>query len=393
MDTPLSRIPLTCLIPLLSAMLPDMIYNTYGQTGIDVSAIGFGGMRFPSAASEETCAELVKTAYDAGINYFDTAPGYGRSEDLFGLAFRDMLPTRERRPFYVSTKTNKADPDKIRKDVETSLQRMGLESVDFLHMWCIMSLDSFHERRKRGALKELEKLQNEGLARHIVVSTHMPGSDIGEMLRAYPFEGVLLGYSASNFAYREAGIEAAAELGRGVVCMNPLGGGTIPRHPERFEFVRTRPDATLVQGALRFLLDDPRITIALVGFDTQEHLQEALGAVAPHEPLADAERKRIRESLKDSFNELCTGCAYCDQCPEGIPIPKYMEAYNHWMLSGDPRQMISRLRYHWGVNLEDDELARCTECGQCEDACTQHLPIPARLKQIRDEIEKAAAQS
>jgi len=372
-------------------MLAGMIYNTYGQTGIDVSAIGFGGMRFPETASEETCAGLVKTAYDAGINYFDTAPGYGRSEDLFGLAFRDMLRTREQRPFYVSTKSMKAEPGEIRRDVETSLRRMGIEHIDFLHVWCILSLEAFHHRRERGALKEFEKLHDEGLARHIVVSTHMPGRDIGEMLRAYPFAGVLLGYSASNFAYREAGIEAAAELGRGVVCMNPLGGGTIPRHPERFVFVQTRPDETIVQGALRFLLDDPRITVALVGIDTQEHLHEALGAAAPHEPLSDDGRAGIRESLQDAFNELCTGCSYCNRCPQNIPIPKYMEACNHWLLSGDPQQMLNRLRYHWGIGLEDDALERCTDCGQCEDACTQHLPIRARLRQIREEVTKARA--
>ena len=63
-----------------------MIYRTYGSTGLKVSAIGFGAMRFEDQQSPDDCTELVKDAYDAGINYFDTAPGYGKSEEIFGIA-------------------------------------------------------------------------------------------------------------------------------------------------------------------------------------------------------------------------------------------------------------------------------------------------------------------
>ena len=59
-----------------------MLYNTYGSTGVKVSAIGFGGMRFPDQDDTDACASLVKAAYDAGVNYFDTASGYGKSEEL-----------------------------------------------------------------------------------------------------------------------------------------------------------------------------------------------------------------------------------------------------------------------------------------------------------------------
>ena len=102
-----------------------MIYNTYGSTGIKVSAIGFGGMRFLDQKDTEQCAALLKAAYDADINYFDTAPGYEESEDLFGIALKEMKKTRSKKPFYISTKSMKTNPDELRKELEKSLKRMG----------------------------------------------------------------------------------------------------------------------------------------------------------------------------------------------------------------------------------------------------------------------------
>ncbi len=365
-----------------------MLYKAYGKTGIDVSVIGFGGMRFPDQSDTDGCASLVKYAYDRGITYFDTAPGYGKSEELFGHAFKQMLKTRAERPFYVATKTFAGDPGEIRRDLETSLKRMGLDYVDFYHMWCLIAPEAYAERKNSGALREFEKLKDEGLVRHICVSTHMTGGDIGTLLADYPFEGVLLGYSAMNFAYRDAGIDAASAARRGVVVMNPLGGGIIPREPDRFDFVRTRQDETVVEAALRFIVNDSRITTALVGFSSAAQVDEAIRAVDGFRPLSAAQVAKIRTGIRDAFNELCTGCSYCDECPQGIPVPKYMDAYNHMLLGKTPQDMFNRLNWHWGLKAQDDYPARCTECGLCEEKCTQKLPIRARLARIREESAK-----
>jgi len=345
-----------------------MIYNTFGSTGIEVSAIGFGGMRFENQDDLDGCAALVKAAYDEGINYFDTAPAYGKSEDIFGEAFKEMKKNREQKPFYVSTKSSESDPEKIRKDLQNSLTRMNLDYIDFYHCWGVLSLDAYRSRKAAGALGEFEHLKDQGLIRHICVSTHMPGTDIALMLRDYPFEGVLLGYSIMNFAYREDALETAAKLGLAVTVMNPLGGGIIPQNPACFAFVKTRPDETVVQAALRFLINDPRITIALVGFSSRKQLDEALTAVDGYLPFSPATISKIRDGLNESFNDLCTACRYCrDACPNGIPVAKMMDVYNYYALSGI-MDMINRLRWHWGIELNDHCLGKCTECRQCEDA-------------------------
>jgi uncharacterized protein len=365
-----------------------MIYKKYGTTDISMSAIGFGGMRFKDQSDVDGCAELVKAAHDAGINYFDTAIGYGKSEELFGVAFKEMLKTRKSKPFYVSTKTTGDDGEKVRKDVEISLKRMGLDYIDFYHVWCIMSPDMFKQRKAGGVLREFEKLKQEGLLRHICVSTHMDGESIRQMLADYPFEGVLLGYSAMNFSFRDEGVEAAARMKRGVVVMNPLGGGIIPRFQDRFSFVKTRPDETVVEGALRFLINDPRITVALVGFSSLQHLNEAMSAVDGFKPLAETSVAKIRDGIKEAFNELCTGCRYCDECPQEVPIPGLMEAYNHFLLNKSTKEMVDRLRWHWSIHPGDARLDACVECGRCEKECTQHLPISQRIKEIKAEMDK-----
>jgi len=362
-----------------------LIYREYGKTGVKLSVIGFGGMRFENSEDIETNASLVQSAYKAGINYFDTAPLYGNSEDIFGAAFKEMKKHRAEKPFYVSTKTNRENPSEARADLETSLQRMDLDYIDFYHVWCILRPDIYQRRKQNGILTALEKFQQEGLIKHICVSTHMTGADIENMLQDYPFDGILLGYSVMNFAYRELGIEAAHRLKRGVVVMNPLGGGIIPQHAERFDFARTQQAESVVEAALRFLINDERMTVALVGMGNQDHLKEAVRAADGFHPIPSGKIFRIRNRLKDGFNELCTGCRYCDDCPQGIPIPQLMDVYNHLLLN--PDSFAIRLSLHWGLSLEEDYAARCTECGQCEENCTQQLPICDRLKKIREQVE------
>lgn len=367
-----------------------MIYNEYGKTGLKVSAIGMGGMRFENPDDTEACASLIKTAHDSGINYFDTAPGYGKSEDLYGAAFKEMLKSRGRKPFYVATKTFGGTPSDVRKDLENSLKRMGLDYIDFYHVWCIMSMDGYRDRKRNGAIREFEKLKDEGLIRHICVSSHMAGADIRKILADYPFEGLLLGYSIMNFAYRDEGIEAADTAKLGVVVMNPLGGGIIPQNPDRFSFVKTKPEETVVEGALRFLINDRRITTSLVGFANEAQLAESIKAVDGFRKLESSEVLKIRDSLKKSFNELCTTCGYCRICPEKIPIPNLMDAFNHYLLANKiPDNLLNRLKWHWDIEVEDDVFFRCTMCGACEKKCTQHLPIRERLKIIKSEVEKA----
>jgi uncharacterized protein len=356
-----------------------MIYKQYGNTDKQLSAIGFGGMRFSDPHNIDECAEIVLYAYKRGINYFDTAPNYcqDKSEDIMGAAFRQM----EKGTFFTSSKSSKANGRKLRGDLERSLKRLGVDSIDFYHSWCLLSLESWEERKERGAVKELQKAKEEGLIKHIVFSSHLPGNKISAVLDEGVFEGVTLGYCAINFPYRETAVERAGDLGLGVVTMNPLGGGIIPMNPDRLSFLKTENDRSVVEAALRFNISNPNVTCALVGFSSKNHVDQAIDAVDGFKPYPIEKTDSIRKKILASFDKICTGCGYCLPCPEGVNIPQMMDVYNQKILKGgDTEHMRERLQWHWSKPASHALL--CSECGICEERCTQQLPIRERLKEI-----------
>ncbi len=366
-----------------------MIYRTYGKTGKQISAIGFGGMRFPEPKEIEKSAELVLHAHAKGITYFDTAPLYSeeKSEEIFGHAFK-QLP---RDSFYVSTKCMEADGKKFRRSLETSLKRLGLERIDFFNVWGLLSREQWEDRKRGGVLKALLNARDEGLIEHVVFSTHMTGEEADDVFDEEIFEGVTLGYNAINFPFREQVVDSAGRHGIGVVTMNPLGGGLIPKNAERFNFIRSADDPDVVSAALRFNLSHPAITCALVGFSSRQEVDEAVAAVERFTPLSPERIAEIKGKVETEFEGLCTGCGYCLPCPEGLPIPQLMDTYNMRILQGPEDQIVvNRLKFHWG--LTPDAAATCVHCGACEKACTQHLPIMERLDQIAEIGPRTAGQ-
>lgn len=368
-----------------------MIYKPYGKTGKKVSAIGFGGMRFPDTCSIEEGAEIVRYANELGINYFDTAPNYclDRSEDIFGEAFKNMP-----NDFYVSTKSSiSADPtaDHVRRRLEASLKRMGLEKINFYNMWCILTYDQYKKViAKDGPYWGALKAKEEGLIDHLVFSTHASGEEIRMMVEDGLFEGVTLGYNAVNFPYRAEGIEAAYQHGLGVVTMNPLGGGLIPQHQDYFSFLRQNEEESTIQAALRFNASHESISVVLSGMGSCEEVKHNVEAVKNLEVFGKEKIDAIKGHLREEMNGFCTTCQYCKHCPKGIDIPAFMDIYNSYILTG-----LEGVKAKYKQRKQDGLLkngkpgaADCIQCGKCEKLCTQKLNIIKRLEWMVEELEK-----
>jgi len=357
-----------------------MLYRKYGQTGRDVSLLSFGGMRFADVDDHDRCVAMMVAAAEGGVNYFDTAPGYfeTRSETVFGKGFAELR--RRNLPFMSATKTFKSERDDIHRELEAQLRRLDLPAVDFYHIWCITELAAWDARKKNDILKTFARLKEEGLIRHVVVSSHLIGDEIKELLMEGVFEGVLFGYSAYNFRSREPALDAIREKRLGAVVMNPFGGGLVPQNGDRFAFLR-RPGESVSAAALRFIWDHQDITTALVGFDTIEHVRDALDAMDGYVPRTAEELTALKASAPESLEGICTGCGYCDDCPQGIPVPRFMDAYNQKILGGNAEAIATRLKWHWG-GLDKTVAGRCVDCGKCEADCTQHLEIVKRLREI-----------
>ena len=350
----------------------------YGKTGKNISVIGFGGMRFTKPEDIDASAELVCYAHTKGINYFDTAPYYceDKSEDIMGTAIRHM----KRDSFFISTKCGDADGDAMQASIERSLKRLNVEYIDFMHVWCLLRPEQLQERITKGAVGAALKAREEGLVRHVVASTHLSGEDIATVLDSGYFEGLTLGYNAINFPFRAKALEAAVKNNVGVVTMNPLGGGLIPKNAERLSFLKGPQDRNVVEAALRFNISQPAITAALVGFSSKEQIDQAVAAVENFSPYTAEHIEKVKLNITASFEGFCTGCGYCLPCPALVEIPKMMDAYNQKILEGKDQAITDRLKWHWG--LSPDLAAACLQCGECEDKCTQHLPIRERLEAI-----------
>jgi uncharacterized protein len=372
-----------------------MIYKQFGKTGKKVSAVGFGGMRFDTNLANSKNADLLHYAFEKGINYFDTAPDYckDQSMDIFGLA----LPHLPRDKFFVTSKcmpTAVKSASEARKAVENDLRRLHLDKIDFFHVWCIRNIDQYHLAMKKGGQYEaLQKCKAEGLIDHIVVSTHLSGPDTVKIVERKEFDGVLLGVSAINFPYRWQGVQAAYDSGMGVVAMNPLVGGLIPKNEDRFKFLASK-DKTPTEAALRFCISCPQITVTLNGFTTTGQIDMACKVADKAKPFTQKDIDAFKTHISGGMNELCTGCGYClDLCPVNILVPSYMQFYNEISLRKPTKEkLLDAVRFHHGWGFLASSAVRadaCLQCGRCEQACTQHISIVERLKEIA-EWEKEA---
>ncbi|MDR1801323.1 MAG: aldo/keto reductase [Lachnospiraceae bacterium] len=373
-----------------------MVYKEYGNTGIKVSAVGFGGMRFDEddirSGRLEKCAEIPLYAFENGINYWDTAPFYceDKSESVIGIALSQV----PRGKVYVTSKTNfgtigkGSNPTKedFRARLEKSLKRLKTDYVDFYHMWCMMSLESW-KKHMEALYGFFEEAQKDGLIKNIVFSSHMQGDEITEVVNTGKFKGMLIGYNALNYRFRQSGIKAAYENGMGVVVMNPLGGGMIPQNQESFAYLAEGTQLSVPQAALRFVASHREITVALAGCTTKAHVDDAVKAVENLEilPVDDVIAKFEGKGI--SLNDLCTGCGYCKGCPMDIPIPKFMDSYNQKILTGKDDAIDERMFMHW--DIIPSVAATCIECANCEAQCTQHLPIIERLREIGEHKDPA----
>ena len=362
-----------------------MYYRSLGNTGKQVSVIGFGGMRFKAEDYKngpEKCAEIVLRAQELGINYFDTAPDYcnGYSETIVGHAFKQM----KKKP-YVSTKCalwNAETSEDAYKRIYLSLEKLNVEKITFYNLWGIKTLDEYRQMIKpNGILDGICKAKEEGLIEHICCTTHIDSLGLSEIVADGLVESVTLGYNAINFAYRREGLKTCYKAGLGVIIMNPLGGGVIPRHAEMFSFIKSNSDESVVKAALRFLIGQREISVALPGPSCIVELEECVAAADKEYVVTEEMLTTLSGKLRSELDMLCTGCAYCNVCPQNIPIPQMMDAYNAYLLEGGFGKVRERLLYYWGINAK--LAGRCIKCGKCQERCTQKLPIIERLESIR----------
>ncbi len=365
---------------------------TLGKTGLKVSRLGFGCMRLPMTSARQVDREkaipLLRRAVELGINYFDTAVMYcgGESQRVLGEAMEGL-----RDQVVLSTKNHhydKGETGQWWRYLEQSLELLRTDCIDIYNVHGL-NYENFEKcfAGDDGLYRELLKAKEQGLIAHICHSFHGSAESLKKMAETGLFESVTCQYNLLDRHLEEA-IAHAAQQGMGVVIMGPVGGGRLGYPSEKAEELVGEVKST-PELALRFVLSNPNVTLALSGMSTMEMLEENVATASASGALSEADHRRIEEAIqerKELMGLYCTGCGYCMPCPEGVDIPKNFEILNLERVFGLTEHAKSRYAALAG------KAALCRLCGKCLEPCPQDLDIPARLAEAVAVLDERAGQ-
>lgn len=364
-----------------------MLYRKLGKSGIDISVLSFGTMRW---ISEESCHEAINRGLDAGMNYFDTSTGYvhGMSEKWTGNAIK----TR-RSEAYVSSKTGYAtapDASAVRNAIESSLTKMGLDYFDLYQVWGL-STDEVLEKalKKGGTLDGIHKAMDEGLVKYGPGFTFHGSPELfKKAIDTGLFISATVSYNLKNRKCEEL-LEYAASKGVGTLIMNPLAGGVLAMAgDERFSFLAGNGCGGWY-GSLRFLLANKNITSCLLGVTSAEEIEKNLKTLENAEELDEKYRQDLiskMDSIELSGAGDCTGCRYCEVCPNQFSPSKLMQALRDYRIYGVRKEDLKNWIYSKYVHdvLPEVQLERCVECGLCQKKCPQKIEIVESIRRTKE---------
>ena len=374
-----------------------MEYTTFGNTGYKVSKLGFGAMRLPMVelnnkkdVDYDRAIAMMQRAYDLGVNYVDTAPYYcdALSEVAVGRSLKGY-----RDKVYLSTKNPIEDlsGDNWLSRLEASLKKLDTDYIDFYHFWGI-GLERFKSwyGQDFGPFEAARKAKEQGLIKHISFSYHDDAKNMPEIIDSGFFESVLLQYNLLDRS-NEDNLVYAKSKGLGVVVMGPVGGGRLgaPSHIIQ-GLLKDKPQSS-AEVAMRFVLSNPNMHIALSGMSTIEQVEENVKLASRTDILSDEEKTRVISMMQENHKlaELyCTGCDYCMPCPQNINIPHIFNIMNYHRVyeisdyaKGQYKEVIEGTGW-----VKSADATKCTECAACEDKCPQKLPIIKQLKETHEAL-------
>ena len=237
----------------------------FGRTGHASSRVIFGAAAL-SSMRQERADELLALLLDRGVNHIDTAADYGDSELRVGA----WMAAGHRDDFFLATKTGERTGAGARAQLERSLERLQVPSVDLIQLHNLVEDDEWAVAHgPGGAVEALEQARAEGLVRFVGVTGH--GTRIARMhlrsLERHPFDSVLLPYSyvaLQDPAYRADVEELLALCAERGVAVQTIKGVARRRWPDdhegrRFSWYEPLPADGSLARAVGWVLADPQV--------------------------------------------------------------------------------------------------------------------------------------
>ena len=375
-----------------------MNYRT-DRYGNELSILGFGCMRFPQKMGridmEETEREIM-TAYQAGVNYYDTAYIYPGSEAALGEIFEK---NNIREKVYIATKLphylikSVADMDKLFAE---ELRRLRTDYVDYYLMHMLTDTDTWNRLKSLGIEEWITQKKASGAIRQIGFSYHGNSEMFCNLVDAYDWDfcQIQYNYMDEHSQAGRRGLYHAHEKGIPVIIMEPLRGGKlVNRLPDTAKkiFEEYKIKRTPAQWAFRWLWNQPEVTVVLSGMNSDEMVRDNIQTASTVEvgELGEDEEQMLKQvvaAINAKMKVGCTGCGYCMPCPKGVDIPGTFAAYNRRYAEG---KFWSFVDYVMCTTLRKNSTAasNCVGCGKCEKHCPQHIEIRKNLKDAQKELE------
>ena len=372
--------------------------------GENIPKLGFGLMRLPKIgegenehSDVETTKKMVDAFLQAGFAYFDTAWGYGDSEDTIRQALVERYP---RESFQLATKLAAWIDCETREDAiaqfETSLERTGAGYFDFYLLHNVGTVRTAYFD-KFNVWDFVQEQKAAGKIKHIGFSFHSTAEELEEVLTAHPeaeFAQLQINWADwdSPSIQSRACYEVARKHNKPVIIMEPVKGGYLADPPRSVKTVFDCADATKSYSAwaLQFAADLDGLITVLSGMSTLEQMEENIQTMKGFTGLTADERATIakaQEELKKIPVINCTTCDYCAKtCPQHIGISGTFSAMNLKTLYNNMglinRELFFKIE-HRGLK----HATECIECGACENACPQQLPIISELKRCVEVLD------
>lgn len=344
-----------------SFVFPPPVYRTLGRTGLKITIVSFGAMLTPEA-------EVMKIAFEHGVNYVDTARRYmaGRNEEIVGQALKG---TRDK--VYVATKTQPGSKSKeaIFRDVEMSLRALNTDYIDVIQLHNLSSKDRVFIPETREALV---RLKEQGKVRFFGVTTHTNQAEVLHALvddRDRFFDMALVAYNfKSSNAVREAIVRAAgAKIG--IIAMKTQAGGYStdalgPISPH--------------QAALKWALQNRHITTAIPGMRNMAELREDIAVMGMQFGYLDRLiLKRYGTAIRHQYCHLCAECE--PTCPKNVAI----STINRCLMYAEGYKSAELAQSTYDEIPSAFSASACLDCSICVARCANGLDIQAKMERAR----------
>ena len=314
-----------------------------GKSELLVSRVGFGGIPITRVSCQEA-ERCIRTAIDLGINFIDTATGYGDSEEKIGKAIKGH---RER--LVIATKSPPSTPQTMSECIDKSLRQLQIDTIDLYQFHLIKDQQALEQ--SLDLLLTLEKARDRGKIRHIGATVH--GVDfINNVVEADVFETVMVALNFITCEPAQAAIPNALEHDLGVIAMKPMAGGHIE-------------DAYL---AFKYFIGMKNV-VPMVGIETPEQIAQIVKILDDDIPPTSEELRQMNAMRRESGSHFCRRCEYCMPCKQGVqifPLTIFRSLGRRF-----PAESV--VKGGWASAIQS--LDNCIQCRECEHKCPYDLDI------------------